>query len=58
LDGLRLRVDLSALLSDVLNHLSGQLGGASWAQTDEVLGFEFMQVEHVGIVQNPNKKEN
>jgi hypothetical protein len=50
--------NLLALLPDMLKHASGQLGSSSGTQTDEVLGFEFMHVEHVCIVQNPNKKEN
>ena len=58
LDGLRLRVDLSALLSDVLKHASGQLGSGSGAQTDKVLGLKLVHVEHVCIVQNPHKNVN
>jgi hypothetical protein len=50
------RLDL--VYKSLLKHASGQLGSSSGTQTDEVLGLEFMHVEHVGIVQNPNKKEN
>jgi hypothetical protein len=57
-DVLALLGNLLALLPDMLKHASGQLGSSSGTQTDEVLGAEFMHVEHVGIVQNPNKKEN
>lgn len=43
--------NLSALLPDMLKHLGGQLASGDRTQTDEVLGFEFMHVEHVCIVQ-------
>jgi hypothetical protein len=42
----------------MLKHASGQLGSSSGTQTDEVLGFEFMHVEHVCIVQIPHKNVN
>ena len=47
-----------ALLCDVLEHLGRQLSRSIWAQTDKVLGSEFMQVEHDGIVQNTHKQKN
>ena len=65
LDGLRLRVDLltllgnlSALLTKLSQHAGGQLGGASGAQTDEVLGLKLVHAEHVCIVQNQHKNVN
>jgi hypothetical protein len=58
MDGLRLRFDLSALLSKVRQHAGGQFGGGSGTQTDEVFGAEFMHVEHVHIVQKVHMQMN
>ena len=52
LDGLRLGCDLLALLADALEHLCSHFGQRTRAQTVQVLGFEFMHVEHVRIVQS------
>ena len=59
LDGVRLEVDLLALLADVsalfrnvAKHLCCHFGQCIKAQTLQVLGFEFVHVEHVCIVQN------
>ena len=51
-DALALPVDVLALLADVTQHLCGHFGQCAGAQTLEVLGFEFVRVEHVGIVKS------
>ncbi len=51
-DLLALPVDSTALLADVLEHLCGHLGQRTRAQTLQVLGFEFVHVEHARIVQS------
>jgi hypothetical protein len=52
-DGVRLEIDLLSLLSnvlalfgDVLKHLGGHFGQCTETQTVQVLGFEFVHVEH------------
>ena len=52
LDGLRLRVDELALLGNVLQQLLNHLGLCIGAQALQVLGFEFVHVDHVLIVQS------
>ena len=57
-DGLGLGLDLPALLANVCQDASGQLGSGGRAQTDKVLGAELVDAKHAWIVQNPHKKEN
>jgi len=57
-DLLTLLGNLSALLSDVLKHLCGQLGSGSGTQTDKVLGLKLVHAAHVCIVLNPHKHVN
>ena len=52
LDGLRLRGDELALLADVLQQRGRNFSQCTGAQTLQVLGFEFVHVEHAPIVQN------
>ena len=44
--------NLLALLADALEHLCGHLSQRTRAQTVQVLGFEFVHIEHARIVQS------
>ena len=56
LDGLGLRVDALALLTDVSQHFLGHGGQCFGAQTAKVLGFEVAHIEHVHSVPRPPRQ--